>query len=86
MRWKLFGVFCLESKEWHLFFKWKENGEKESDLKKNLKFEKGFGEDDLLENDLRVMWFKLWKKDPDSLIFYSTTYLSQEHLGASLLS
>ena len=33
----------------------KENGGKGSDLKKNLKLGKGFGEDDLLENDLRVI-------------------------------
>jgi len=33
------------------FYIEKENGEKGSDLKKNLKLGKGFREDDLLEND-----------------------------------
>ena len=54
---KAFLCFCLESKEWCWFFYIeKENGEKGNDLKKNLKLEKGFGKDDLLENDLRVIW------------------------------
>ena len=54
---KAFRCFFLESKEWCWFFYIeKENGEKGSDLKKILKFGKGFGEDDLLENNLRVIW------------------------------
>ena len=32
------------------YFSWKENGEKESDLKKNLKIREGFGKGDL-KND-----------------------------------
>ena len=48
---KSFQYFCLENKEWcwffFLFYIEKENGEKGSDLKKNLKVGKGIGEDDL---------------------------------------
>ena len=59
MRQKLFDEL-LNNKEWYWHFSFsfyikKENGEKGSDLKKNLKLRKGFGEDDLLENDLRVI-------------------------------
>ena len=70
------------------FFSWKENGEKGSDLKKNLKLRKGFGKDDLFKKMIWE-WFGYnfnYEKDPGSLVFYSTTYLSQEHFGASLLS
>jgi len=38
------------------FYIEKENGEKGSDLKKILKLRKDFEKDDLLENDLRVIW------------------------------
>ena len=59
MRQNLFDEL-LNNKEWcwcfSFFYIKKENGEKGSDLKKNLKLEKGFGEDDLLENNLRVIW------------------------------
>jgi len=50
----------LNNREWcwcfSFFYIEKDNGEKGSDVKKNLKLGKSFGEDDLLENVLRMIW------------------------------
>ena len=54
---KAFRYFFLTSKEWcQCFFHIEKRMEsKEVILKKNSKLGKGFGENDLLENDLRVI-------------------------------